>query len=102
MEDTNEIAQIAQLGERFLEAARRFEVMAMRDPPPRGDNTATIHVNAGGLGLWAAVTCAVVCGALTVVLAAGFLFLAFKYDRMQDYLNAIYAQAPHLRPKEEK
>lgn len=25
-----------------------------------------------------------------------------RYDRMQDYLNVIYIQAPHLRPKDEE
>jgi hypothetical protein len=63
-------------------------------------NTATITVNAGGVGLWLAVTCCVVALVASAFLALMVHDQARQIDRLDDYLNAIYAQAPHLKPKE--
>lgn len=67
-------------------------------------STSTIHVNAGGAGLWIAVTCCIVTTIIAIGMGIGWAVTAYKQgtqiDRMQDYLNAIYVQAPQLKPKE--
>lgn len=67
--------------------------------------TATINVNAGGIALWISVTCCTILLAVSMVGAVwGAMVITTqnaKIDRMQDYLNNIYQQAPWLKPKEE-
>lgn len=75
----------------------------------------TVTINAGGVGVWLCLTACVVM--LSVALVAGVVgsqWLAREFgridvtlserkeeaDRMQTYLSAIYAQAPHLKPEE--
>lgn len=63
-------------------------------------NTATIQVNAGGLGLWVAVClCSFMAG---LVLMGSFILVdqQRKISDLGDYLSAIYMQAPHLKPPE--
>jgi hypothetical protein len=65
-----------------------------------GNNVSTMNVNAGGFGVW---ICTSICMCqFAILLAGGFLYLEHsrKIDRMQDYLNSIYLQAPQLKPKE--
>lgn len=71
--------------------------------------TSTINVSAGGIGVVIAM-----CGCLlsmAVALGCGFAFISSKQDinrqdqkieRMQDYLQNIYQQAPWLKQKESK
>lgn len=75
----------------------------------QGVNTTTVSLDAGGAGVWIAVTCVVVLAFMNVMQITTILRIESKYDnledkynRTQDYLNAIYAQAPQLKPKEEK
>lgn len=74
-------------------------------------NSAKIEVNAGGVGIWIATTACLMMLAVNIILIVLFVVQDAKndkvqdtqnskIDKMQDYLNAIYAQAPHLRPKE--
>lgn len=63
-------------------------------------NSANIHVNAGGVGIWIATTACLMMLAVNVFLIWLFVSQSGKVDKMQDYLNAIYMQAPHLKPKE--
>jgi hypothetical protein len=86
---------------RFGNAIGRFEKVL--DSVGSGGNrvgNATITVNAGGVGVWVAVTCCAVM--LTIGIIGGFLYIdqSRKVDQMQDYLNAIYMQAPYLKPKD--
>lgn len=71
---------------------------------PGNSSNATIQVNAGGIGMWVAVTCCAVMFVLGVSMAVlgGLAYTSTqqRLDRMQDYLNAIYMQAPQLKPKE--
>ena len=85
------------------------EARALRMSMGHGASNATITVQAGGLGVMIAT------GACVLMLAINVMQLV---DRMRqdneirelraadrrhdDYLSAIYMQAPHLRPKEEK
>ena len=85
---TNEVAGLAHMVRSIAERA-----------PTNGGNV-TISVNAGGVGLWIAVTCAVV--ALIALLVAVLLHvdLSRKVDRVTDYQTATYMIAPQLKPKE--
>ena len=95
-----------------------------------GDNSSssTISVNAGGAGIWACAWIASLCCVAMFVAGGMFLWSVSsqmqqqdakiaaleakigkhvdttdqKLAGMQDYLNAIYVQAPSLRPKEQK
>lgn len=62
----------------------------------------TFSVNTGGIGLWIAVTAAVV--SLVALLVAVLLYvdLSRKVDRVTDYQTATYMIAPQLKPKEPK
>jgi hypothetical protein len=73
-------------------------------PRRTGSGNATINIQAGGVGLWIAVTCCAVmfalCIAMVVVGGIAYSSQQQRMDRMQDYLNAIYMMAPSLKPKE--
>lgn len=80
-----------------LEAMRRLAEI-------RGDVTqspiAQITVSAGGVGVWIAAMCAGICFVVVVVLALLYVDHSRKIDDLSHYLNAIYMQAPHLKPEE--
>lgn len=65
----------------------------------------TIHVNAGGWGVWAATTCCIVM--LAVGLFAGVFFISQNAEQnreisdLKDYIQVIYQHAPHLKPDED-
>jgi uncharacterized protein with von Willebrand factor type A (vWA) domain len=59
-----------------------------------------INFNASGVVVWISLSCVAVLIVMNLMQGATITKLETKYDRMQDYLNAIYAQAPHLKPKE--
>lgn len=62
-------------------------------------NAATVTVNAGGIGVWVASTCAAV--AVTLCLALGGIILNQQREigELRQFLAAIYMQAPHLKPE---
>ena len=63
-------------------------------------SASTITVSAGGVGLWIAVTCTIACFIMSSGAAVLSIYGFYRGDRMSDYLQAIYAQAPQLKPKE--
>lgn len=71
-------------------------------------SASTITINAGGawhaMAVWIASLCSVVSLLALVLGAIGMShYIAAQDDklsRMQDYLNAIYAVAPQLKPKD--
>jgi hypothetical protein len=76
-------------------------------PAQTGGNTATIAVNAGGVGVAVAVGCAAF--ALACLMFAMLLQfdMGRKIERAQDYQNMLWQRYPELRPenlkpKEEK
>lgn len=84
------------------------EARALRLSMGHGASNATITVQAGGIGVMLAV------GACGLMLAINVMQLVDRARldseirelraadrRHDDYLSAIYAQAPHLKPKEE-
>lgn len=72
----------------------------------RYGNQATITVSAGGIGVWIASTAAIVMLAVNMLLISVYVTdkqeMKSNINKMQDYLNAIYMQAPQLRPKEQE
>ena len=77
------------------------------------NGVSTITVNAGGVGVWACLTA---CIMMISMMLIGGMWMSREFnridremtdrregmERMQTYLSAIYAQAPHLKPKEEE
>ena len=64
-------------------------------------SSSTINLNAGGIGVWiATVACGVMLG-IGILGATIIVDQQRKIDDMQHYLNAIYMQAPSLRPSED-
>jgi|SRR6478752_7145369 len=62
-------------------------------------NTAKIEVNAGGIGLaFALAACALMLG-INLGLAIMVVNHDRKIDELNNYLNAIYMMAPHLKPE---
>lgn len=79
----------------------------------RGTNTTTVQINAGGVGVWLCTTALAVVCALSVVFVVVSRQEAQRRDTemtelrrdvqtLRDYLAAIYASAPHLKPEESK
>lgn len=76
-----------------------------------GNSTTTVNVNAGGVGVWLCLTALVVVCVVSVMSAnerakgvsrqdAEIRDLRNDVQALNDYLSAIYMQAPHLKPKE--
>lgn len=79
-----------------------FKVMRDLDAIlPRNASKSEINVNAGGVGVWIATTACIAMLAVNLVLAALWVGHERKIERLEDYLQAIYAAAPHLKPPEE-
>lgn len=76
-------------------------------------NVSSITLYAGGVGVWIAATA---CFVMLASMIVGALWMSRELtridvalserkeenDRMQTYLSAIYAQAPHLKAKEDE
>lgn len=87
----------------LIDALDRFTAQADKVLSLNSGNTSNaIHVNAGGIGVWACLTACAVSMVLCAVMAVMFLDMNRKYDRTQDLLSVIYQQAPWLKPPSEK
>jgi len=60
----------------------------------------TVTVQAGGFGLWVATTCCALMLGMNLCLLVMLAGHDRKIERLEDYLQAIYTQAPHLKPKD--
>lgn len=71
----------------------------------RGNGVANININAGGMGVWTAVTACLMtlaaCVPTMVILAVIAVDQGRKIDRLQDHVNVIYRATPALKPKQE-
>lgn len=89
--------------DKFISAVRSLDGTIQKfNASTSPNNKAEIHINAGGVGLWIAVMC---CLTMLIVMFFGgiaYLNMSDKVEKTQDYLNAIYMQAPQLKPKEDK
>jgi hypothetical protein len=77
------------------------EAIALHGPKNKVGNL-SVSINAGGAGIWIAVTCCIVSFVINVGLAVAFLTHDRKIDDLGDYVNAIYMMAPQLKPPEKK
>lgn len=78
---------------RFIDRLDRIE---------RPASHAQVSVTAGGVGVWIATMAAVVCFVMTMVLLILYVDQSRKIDDLGHYLQAIYAQAPSLKPEEDQ
>jgi N-acetyl-anhydromuramyl-L-alanine amidase AmpD len=78
-------------------AGLREEIKALH--LARHANTANVSVNAGGIGVWVASTCAAVSMALCIALGAMVIHQQAQIQRLNDYLTVIYTRAPNLAPE---
>jgi hypothetical protein len=100
----DETEQVTQALDRLSTLLERIE------RPPSNSSQITVH--AGGVGVWICVLCMVTMVAVSTVVAFFVSADLTRKDReiaearaeigdLRDYLSAIYAQAPHLRPEKE-
>lgn len=87
-------------GARLAEALEKFSRKADQLMEAGNRNTAQIEVNAGGTGVWIATTACLVMVAVSLFMGLWVVDLSRKVERLEDYLQAVYAQAPHLKPED--
>lgn len=94
--------------ERLLGLMDEVESYARNLRPASGnENTsaASLNINAGGAGAWAAAWIAsICCTACLVAMVLGGMWMlhqAKQIDDLNAYLQAIYQQAPSLQPPKE-
>jgi len=68
--------------------------------PNNSGNQSTVTLNAGGVGVWMAVTACAVMLAINVALMVLIVNHDRKIDDLEHYINAIYMMAPGLKPQE--
>lgn len=83
-----------------LEDIRELLAETQRLMAPMGCSSAQITVSAGGVGVWISATAAILCLFATLLLAVLYVDQRREIDDLNHYLQAIYAQAPHLKPAE--
>lgn len=84
---------------RALRAA--IEALARKiDEAPAKVNTATVSINAGGIGVWVASTCAAVSVAVAICLGGVILNQQREIAELRQYAVATYMIAPHLKPED--
>ena len=89
---------------RFVEATTRVQRLhdVMGANGDSQTNQTTVTVQAGGFALWVAATCCAVMLAVNLCLLFMLADHGRQIDRLNEYLSAIYMQAPHLKPEREQ
>lgn len=93
MDEQGQNAVLAVALERFSRKADQIMEAGSR-------NTAKIEVNAGGTGVWIATTACCVMVAVSMFMGLWVIDLSRKVDELNNYVQAIYMMAPHLKPEE--
>lgn len=96
---SKEADELREAFQQVIDQARQVPPMPFRDSS--STSTITVH-GASGWQMWACMTACMVMLVANLALASMYLDLRREQDRMQDYLNAIYMMAPHLKPKADK
>lgn len=68
----------------------------------KGGTHQTVTLSGGSFGIWVAAFAAVVCFLMFFVVLVLFVNHDRKIDDLNHYLQAIYIQAPYLKPAKEK
>lgn len=100
--EPGDVDRLTKAIDKLNSTANRLDSSLNSGAPGNGNNVSNVNLNAGGWGVWISVTCVIVLAVMNNSNQVTITRLEQKYERMQDYLNSIYAQAPHLKPKEEK
>lgn len=85
--------------QRFERAAAKLSE-ALAAAPTNTGNQSTITLNAGGVGVWIAVSACAVMLAMNLCLLVMLVNHDRKIDDIGHYVQAIYMIAPQLKPKE--
>jgi hypothetical protein len=88
-----ELTELAIALNRFSDRIDRLE---------RVSSTSQVSISAGGVGVWVATLAAVVCFVMMMVMLVLYVDQSRKVDDLGHYLQAIYAQAPSLKPEEDQ
>lgn len=80
---------------RLTEAAERIALLS-----PGNKSSSNISVNFGGVGIWIVTTLFIASMVINLCLGIAFLNHDRRIDDLADYIHAIYAVAPQLKPKE--
>jgi hypothetical protein len=88
-----ELTELAIALNRFSDRIDRLE---------RVSANSNVSINAGGVGVWVATLAAVVCFVMMMVMLVLYVDQSRKVDDLGHYLQAIYAQAPNLKPEEDQ
>jgi hypothetical protein len=88
-----ELTELAIALNRFSDRIDRLE---------RVSSTSQVSISAGGVGVWVATMAAFVCFVMMMVMLVLYVDQSRKVDDLGHYLQAIYAQAPSLKPEEDQ
>lgn len=92
-----EIGKFLESSEQLLTALEKHE---QRNSSNVG--TATININAGGIGVLITTGLAAFMAGLVFCLGLAMLHQQKQIDDLHDYLNVVYQYAPQLKPKDFK
>jgi hypothetical protein len=103
----DEIAKLQSAADTLYAAADRLNPVTNASTK----SESSVHINAGGMGLWIASTCCIIMFIMFVSFFVGAFFyvsderaeireMHSKMTTMQSFLDAIYVQAPQLKPKD--
>lgn len=95
------VAAMADIGDKLDMASERLERAVKTLSGFNTGNQSTIHINAGGIGVWLACSMCAVMLACNVFLAVLYIDQQRQIASLNEYLAAIYMIAPDLKPKEE-
>ncbi len=100
----NDIQSQIKKQDETISLLRRL-IEQMKEDRVHGSGNSNINVNAGGVGVWTAVTACLMtlaaCVPTMIMLAVIVVDQGRKLDRLQDHVNVIYRATPALKPKQE-
>lgn len=96
--DDEKIQRLLETADRLVAAVERKDAASGHGTMVKVDNR--VDNRRSERAAWVAAVAATVAMTIAILQAFQIQVLQGKYDRMQDYLNYIYQQAPHLRQNE--
>lgn len=93
---TNDVRELADALHRFSDKLDNMERANATT------NTASARVDNGALGIWICATACLVMLACSIFMAVLLVDHSRRLSDLDAYLSAIYMQAPHLKPADDK
>lgn len=90
----DDMSRLVDVAERFEQASER---LAQALSHGNTGNQSTITLNAGGIGVWMAVSACFVMLSVNICLAILIVNHDRKIDDLEHYIQAIYMMAPQLK-----